>query len=114
MVSVALYWLPYCSPKMSTSTGALAGTSMIPLICSRARVRVRARHSLWPHTVWSSRMAALRDDESTWQVGLAKATISSSSRAQPESSSPPPGDTPAVAPTRHRSWWDGGLGFLKA
>lgn len=63
---------------------------MILLICSRARVRVRVRHSLWPHTVWSSRMAALRGDESTWQVGLAKATISSSSRAQLESSSPPP------------------------
>lgn len=77
MVSVVSYWLSRCSSKMSTSTLALAGTSMIPLICSRARAR--ARRSPRPHTVWSSRIAAMRSDDSTWQLGLAKATISSSS-----------------------------------
>lgn len=56
LVSVVSYWLSRCSSKMSTSTRALAGTSMIPLICSRARAR--ARRSPRPHTVWSSRIAA--------------------------------------------------------
>lgn len=56
LVSVVSYWLSRCSSKMSTSTRAFAGTSMIPLICSRARAR--ARRSPRPHTVWSSRIAA--------------------------------------------------------
>lgn len=61
LVSVVSYWLSRCSSKMSTSTRALAGTSMIPLICSRARAR--ARRSPRPHTVWSSRIAAERRQE---------------------------------------------------
>lgn len=49
-------------PRQFTSTAALAGTLMILLICCRPGSGSRARHSLWPHTVWSSRMAALRGD----------------------------------------------------
>lgn len=57
LVSVVSYWLSRCNSKISTSTRALAGTSIILLMCSRAKAN--ASRSPRPHTVWSSKMAAV-------------------------------------------------------